>query len=55
MIGQEIKNAIQHMSGVTLASITYSVNNNKLLFSIDLQYMSETIRVNLTVVDGVAS
>lgn len=55
MIGQEIKNAIQHMSGVTLASITYSVNNNKLLFSIDLQYMSETIRVDLTVVDGVAS
>ena len=43
------------MSGVTLASITYSVNNNKLLFSIDLQYMSETIRVDLTVVDGVAS
>ena len=55
MIGQEIKNAIQFMSGVTLANISYEVDNNKLLFTIDLYYLSEIVRVNLTVVDGVAS
>ena len=55
MIGQEIKNAIQFMSGVTLANISYTLDNNALKFDIDLYYLSEVVRINLTVVDGVAS
>jgi phage baseplate assembly protein W len=55
MIGQEVKNAIQHLSGVTIANITYTVDNNKLIFYIDLNYMTNKVRINLTIVDGVAS
>lgn len=55
MIGQEIKNAVQFMTGVTLTGISYSLEDNKLQFSVDLLYLSDVVRVNLTVVDGVAS
>lgn len=53
MIGQEIKNAISLMSGVTLASIDYSVDENKLTFEVELAYLSTNIRVDLTYLDGV--
>lgn len=55
MIGQEIKNAIHLMSGVSLSKISYSVYNNKLIFNIELNRLSEKINMNLSVVDGVAS
>lgn len=55
MIGQEIKNAIQYMSGITLADMSYTIKDNQLTFDVDLYYLSEVIRVNLTIVDGVAS
>lgn len=54
MIGQEIKNAIALMSGITLVRIGYYVNNNKLYFNIELSRMAENIKLNLSVVDGVA-
>lgn len=55
MIGQEIKNAVALLDGVTLTSIDYYVSNNQLQFNIVLNRNSENIKVNLSVVDGVAS
>lgn len=55
MIAQEIKNAIQFMGGVTLASMNYFLKNNQLHFIVELAYLSEIVRVELKVVDGVAS
>ena len=55
MIGQEIKEAIQHMRGVTLSKIGYALDGNRLLFSIELNRLSERIKINLSVSDGVAS
>lgn len=55
MIGQEIKDAISLMSGVSLKSINYIVEDNVLNFTIELNRMSEIVRINLTVVDGVVS
>jgi phage baseplate assembly protein W len=55
MIGQEIKNAIMFMSGITLANISYTLDGNNLIFTVDLYYLSEVVRINLTIVDGVAS
>ena len=55
MIGQEIKNAVNLMDGVSLSSIDYYVSNNKLYFNVILNRLSEKIKVNLSVVDGVAS
>lgn len=55
MIGQAIKDAIQLMSGVTLQNIEFSLVNNKLYFTVDLLHLSEIVRVNLTISDGVAS
>ena len=55
MIGQEIKEAIHMMDGVTLSKIQYTLNNNKLVFVIELNRLSERIAINLTVADGVAS
>lgn len=54
MIGQEIKTAITLIDGVTLSAISYSVAGNTLYFTIDLNKMSNTIRLNLSIVDGVA-
>ena len=55
MIGQEIKEAIHLMDGVTLSKIQYTLNGNKLVFAIELTRLSERIAINLTVADGVAS
>ena len=55
MIGQEVKNAISLLDGVSLVSIDYVVDGNKVMFMITLQKTSNRIRVNLTVQDGVAS
>lgn len=55
LIGQEIKNAINLIDGVTLSSIDYYVENNKLYFNIVLNKLSNKVKVNLSVVDGVAS
>jgi hypothetical protein len=54
MIGQEIKTAITLIDGVTLSAISYSVAGNTLYFTVDLNKMSNTIRLTLSVVDGVA-
>lgn len=55
MIGQEIKNAIALMNGISLVKISYYVDNNKLHFNVELSRMSEKIKLNLSIVDGVAS
>lgn len=55
IIGQEVKEAVHMMDGVTLSSISYRVENNKLIFDIDLQQTSDVVRVALTVSDGIAS
>lgn len=55
MIGQEIKNAIALMNGISLSKITYDVYDNKLVFNIELNRLSEKISINISVVDGVAS
>ena len=55
MIGQEIKNAIALMNGVSLSKISYYLENNNLHFNIELNRMSEKIKINLSIVDGVAS
>lgn len=54
MIGQEIKTAITLIDGVKLSAISYSIVDNTLYFTIDLNKMSNTIRLRLSVVDGVA-
>lgn len=55
IIGQEIKNAINLISGVTLAGISYYVKENTLYFNIELNRLSNIVKVNLSIVDGVAS
>lgn len=55
MIGQTIKDAIQLMNGITLQNIEFSLVKNTLYFAIDLIYLSEIVRVNLKISDGVAS
>lgn len=55
MIGQEIKNAISMMTGVSLSSITYNINGTTLLFNISLKKTSNIFRLNIKVEDGVAS
>lgn len=54
MIGQEIKNAISLMGGISLSKISYYVTDNVLYFNIELNRLSDIIRLNLSVVDGVA-
>jgi len=54
MIGQEVKEAINMMSGVTLSEISYTVNDNSIIFNIDLMQNSDTIRFSLAITDGVA-
>jgi phage baseplate assembly protein W len=55
MIGQEIKNAIALLGGVTLSNISYYVTNNQLYFNIVLNRQSEKISLNLKISDGIAS
>lgn len=55
IIGQEIKNAVDFISGVELTGISYYVVDNVLHFNIELNRLSNIVKVNLTVVDGVAS
>lgn len=55
IIAQEVKNAIELLSGVSLTSLTYDIYKNKINFNIELERMSDTVRINLTVIDGVAS
>lgn len=55
MIGQEIKNAIALLNGITLSSIGYYIKDNKLYFNIELNRLSNNIKISLSVVDGVAS
>ncbi len=55
MIGQEIKNAVALMGGISLNKISYDVYDNKLVFNVELKRLSEKISINLSVVDGVAS
>jgi hypothetical protein len=54
MIGQEVKEAINMMSGVTLSAISYTVNDNSIIFNIDLIQNSDTVRFSLAITDGVA-
>ena len=55
MIGQEIKNAISLLSGITLSSMSYYITDNVIHFNIELNKMSNKVSINLSVVDGVAS
>lgn len=55
IIGNEIKDAIDLIDGVTLSSINYTIDHNKLIFDIDLIRSSDKITIKLSVVDGVAS
>ena len=55
MIAQEIKNAVQFMTDISLVSMSYFLDNNNLKFTIDLSYMSSVVRVDLAIADGVAS
>ena len=43
------------MTGVSLSSITYSINRTTLLFNISLKKTSNIFRLNIKVEDGVAS
>lgn len=55
MIGQEIKNAVALIDGVTLSNIGYYIKSNTIYFIIELNKMSEKVKVNISVKDGVAS
>jgi phage baseplate assembly protein W len=56
MIGQCITDAVRFMNGVTLSKIEYALGeDNDLLFSLELVYMSDVVTINLKVADGVAS
>lgn len=55
MISQEIKNAVDLIDGVTLSAISYNVIDNSIYFTVDLEKLSNTIKVVLSVTDGVAS
>lgn len=55
MIAQEVKNAVHLLEGVSLSSLSFYVNGNSVNFILDLNRSSESIRVALKVVDGVAS
>lgn len=55
VIGQEIKNAVDMISDVSLSNITYNVNGTTLTFNVDLKKTSNIFRVNIKVEDGVAS
>lgn len=55
MIGQEIKSAVDHLSGVQLAEIGYTVIDGKLVFEIGLKRFSDIVKLNITVVDGIAT
>ena len=54
MIGQEIKNTVQLMNGVSLSKLTYYLQDNQLYFNVELIKMSEKIKINLQIKDGVA-
>ena len=54
MIGQEVKNAVGLMDGVSLSSIEYTIDNDTIHFTIGLNRLSNNITVNLSVADGVA-
>lgn len=55
MIAQEVKNAVELLDGVSLSGISYYIEDNILYFDIELSRMSETIKLNISVTDGVAS
>ena len=55
MIGQEIKNAIDHLEGVSLADIAFTFYKEKLIFVISLYRFSDIVKLYITVADGVAS
>lgn len=55
MIAQEVKRAVTLIDGVELTSISYSVDGNVLYFTVDLERLSNIIRVTFSIVDGVAS
>lgn len=55
MLSQEIKNAVDFIDGVTLAGIGYYIKDNTINFEITLNRLSENVKVNIAVTDGVAS
>ena len=55
MIGQEVKNAVALIDGVTLSNIGYYIVGNVINFVIELNRLSEKVKVNIAVTDGVAS
>lgn len=55
MIGQEVKDAVDLIDGVSLSGIGYYIKDNTIYFDIVLNRLSEKVKVNISVKDGVAS
>lgn len=55
IITQAIKDAVELINGVRLLSLVYTIKNNSLLFTVNLDKLSTKYSINISVSDGVAS